>query len=61
MTLVHLLEPGDRVVAVADVYGGVYRMFSQVYQPKGYVFDWVSADDINAALAEHLDERTRMV
>jgi cystathionine gamma-lyase len=61
MTLVHLLEPGDRVVAVADVYGGVYRMFSQVYQPKGYVFDWVSADDINAAPAEHLDERTRMV
>jgi cystathionine beta-lyase/cystathionine gamma-synthase len=40
MTLVHLLEPGDRVVAVADVYGGVYRMFSQVYQPNGYVFDW---------------------
>src|SRR3954449_11912824 len=26
-TLMHLLNPGDRVVAVADVYGGVYRMF----------------------------------
>ena len=40
-TLMHLLNPGDRVVAVADVYGGVYRMFSQVYEPKGYHFDWV--------------------
>jgi cystathionine beta-lyase/cystathionine gamma-synthase len=60
-TLMHLLEPGDRVVAVADVYGGVYRMFSQVYEPKGYVFEWVAAEEINAGLAEHVDERTRMV
>ena len=34
-------SPGDRVVAVADVYGGVYRMFSQVYEPKGYEFECV--------------------
>jgi cystathionine beta-lyase/cystathionine gamma-synthase len=60
-TLMHLLEPGDRVVAVADVYGGVYRMFSQIYEPKGYVFDWVPADEINEGLAPHLDEKTRMV
>ncbi len=60
-TLIHLLEPADRVVAVADVYGGVYRMFSQIYEPKGYDFTWVPADEINAGLAEHLDERTRMV
>jgi cystathionine beta-lyase/cystathionine gamma-synthase len=60
-TLIHLLNPGDRVVAVADVYGGVYRMFSQVYEPKGYEFEWVPADEINAGLAAHLHERTRMV
>ena len=60
-TLMHLLEPGDRVVAVADVYGGVYRMFSQVYEPKGYLFDWVPAEEVNTNLAAHLDERTRMV
>jgi cystathionine beta-lyase/cystathionine gamma-synthase len=60
-TLMHLLSPGDRVVAVADVYGGVYRMFSQIYEPKGYAFEWVSADEINAGLAAHLDERTRIV
>jgi cystathionine gamma-synthase len=60
-TLMHLLNPGDRVVAVADVYGGVYRMFSQVYEPKGYLFEWVSAEEINTNLAAHLDERTRIV
>jgi cystathionine beta-lyase/cystathionine gamma-synthase len=60
-TIMHLLSPGDRVVAVADVYGGVYRMFSQVYEPKGYEFEWVPADELNANVAEHLDERTRFL
>src|SRR5215210_333168 len=57
-TLMHLVSPGDRVVCVNDVYGGVYRMFSQVYAPKGYDFDFVPADEINTNLREHLDERT---
>ena len=59
-TLMHLLDPGDRVVLIADVYGGVYRMTSQVYEPKGYVFDYVPADEFGN-LAAHLDERTKMV
>ena len=60
-TLMHLVNPGDRVVAVADVYGGVYRLFSQVYEPKGYEFEWVPADEVNENLAAHLDEQTRIV
>jgi cystathionine beta-lyase/cystathionine gamma-synthase len=60
-TIMHLVSPGDRVVAVNDVYGGVYRMFSQVYEPKGYDFTWVPASDIGTGLREHLDERTRIV
>jgi cystathionine gamma-synthase len=60
-TLMHLVSPGDRIVAVNDVYGGVYRLFSQVYEPKGYAFDWVPHEEINSNLAEHLDERTRIV
>jgi cystathionine beta-lyase/cystathionine gamma-synthase len=60
-TLMHLINPGDRVVAVNDVYGGVYRMFAQVYEPKGYAFDWVPHEEINTNLAAHLDERTRIV
>jgi cystathionine gamma-synthase len=60
-TLVHLVSPGERIVAVNDVYGGIYRMFSQVYEPKGYVFEWVPAAELSTSLAEHLDERTRLV
>jgi cystathionine beta-lyase/cystathionine gamma-synthase len=59
-TIMHLINPGDRVVLIADVYGGVYRMTSQVYEPKGYVFDYLPADEFGG-LADHLDERTRIV
>ena len=61
-TLMHLVDPGDHVVSVNDVYGGVYRMFSQVYEPKGYRFTYLSAEELSGAeLADHLDERTRIV
>jgi len=59
-TLMHLVDPGERVVLTADVYGGVYRMTSQVYEPKGYLFDYVPAEEFGN-LAEHLDDNTRMV
>jgi cystathionine beta-lyase/cystathionine gamma-synthase len=60
-TLMHLVSPGERVVAVNDVYGGVYRMFSQVYEPKGYRFSFLSAEEIGSGLAPHLDEGARIV
>jgi cystathionine gamma-synthase len=59
-TIMHLLNPGDRMVLIADVYGGVYRMTSQVYEPKGYVFDYLPAAEFDD-LGSHLDERTRIV
>jgi cystathionine gamma-synthase len=59
-TIMHLVNPGDRVVLIADVYGGVYRMTSQVYEPKGYAFDYLPADEFRN-LSEHLDDRTRIV
>src|SRR5437879_12069098 len=59
-TLMHLVDPGQRVVLIADVYGGVYRMTSQVYEPKGYQFEYVPADQF-PNLRDHLDENTRIV
>ncbi len=56
-TIMHLVSPGDRIVSVDDVYGGAYRLFSKVYAPKGYDFEFVPAD----AVAGAIDERTRLV
>jgi len=59
-TIMHLVDPGQRVVLIADVYGGVYRMTSQVYEPKGYLFDYVPAAEFGN-LGSHLDDDTRIV
>jgi cystathionine beta-lyase/cystathionine gamma-synthase len=60
-TLMHLVDPGEHVVLIADVYGGVYRMTSRVYEPKGYRFTYVPADEFDDALPSHLDADTRLV
>jgi cystathionine gamma-synthase len=56
-TIMHLVSPGERVICVNDVYGGVYRMFSQIYAPKGYEFDFAPG----AEIPDRIDERTRLV
>jgi cystathionine beta-lyase/cystathionine gamma-synthase len=60
-TLMHLVHPSEKVVSVNDVYGGVYRLFTQIYEPKGYSFEFLDVDTINTSLADHLDEKTRIV
>jgi cystathionine gamma-synthase len=47
-SIMHLLDPGDHVVCVNDVYGGTYRMFSQVYEPKGYRFTYAAPEQLSA-------------
>ncbi len=53
--LVHLLDPGDHVVCVNDVYGGTYRMFSQVYEPKGYRFSYVTPAELSSEPEAHVE------
>jgi cystathionine gamma-synthase len=56
-TVTHLVSPGERVVAVNDVYGGTYRLFSKVYGPKGYDIEFAPHDGV----VEAIDEHTRLV
>jgi cystathionine gamma-synthase len=60
-TIMHLVDPGDRVVCVNDVYGGIYRMFSQVYEPKGYRFSYLTPGELSGDTAAHLTEGARLV
>src|SRR5512133_983790 len=60
-TIMHLVDPGQRVVLIADVYGGVYRMTSRIYEPKGYRFTYVPAEEFDENLAAHLGDDVRLV
>src|SRR5258708_31279757 len=58
-TLMHLVDPGQRVVLIADVYGGVYRITPQVDEPNRCLFDYVPAPDVRN-LRPHPAANTRL-
>jgi cystathionine gamma-synthase len=60
-TVMHLVDPRERVVLIGDVYGGVYRMTSKVYEPKGYRFTYLPPEEFDETLAASLDEDVRLV
>lgn len=60
-TLMHLLEPGDHVLAMNDLYGGTWRLFERVRRrSSGLEFSFVDLADMDAARAAVTD-RTRMI
>ena len=51
--LMKMLRPGDHVVASNDLYGGTYRLFTQVFAPFGIEYSFVDmtrTDNVEAAL-----------
>ena len=59
-TLMLLLNPGDHVVYMEDVYGGTFRLFDKVLKRFGMTFTDVDASDVDQVEAAMTD-KTRMV
>lgn len=58
--VVKLLEAGDEVVAVDDIYGGTFRLYSFIYEKFGIKVKFVdTTDPVN--VAEAITERTKFV
>ncbi|MBB1284775.1 PLP-dependent transferase [Flavisolibacter sp. BT320] len=43
--VVKLLESGDEILAVDDLYGGAFRLFTQIYQKFGISVNYVDSTD----------------
>ena len=58
--VVKLLKSGDEILAVDDIYGGAFRLFTHVYQKFGITVNYV--DTTNADnVAEAITSRTKLV
>ncbi|NLX57761.1 MAG: PLP-dependent transferase [Phycisphaerae bacterium] len=55
-----LLRPGDHVVSAEHIYGGTYRLFEQVYIPRGISFTYVKGWQPEA-FADALRPNTKLV
>ncbi|MCD0470137.1 cystathionine gamma-synthase [Flavobacterium sp. JAS] len=53
-------KAGDEIIAMDDLYGGTYRMFSRIYKDSGIKFHFVDMTDI-AKLKSLINENTKLV
>ena len=59
-SVIKLLEAGDEIIAVDDIYGGAYRLFTHVYQKLGIKVHYVDTTEANNVL-EYINEKTKLV
>src|SRR5437879_1423805 len=59
-TLLLMLNPGDHVVYMEDVYGGTFRLFDKVLKRYGLTFSAVDASDLDA-VEKSVTPQTKMV
>lgn len=58
--VLRMLKQGDEVIAMDDLYGGTYRMFTRVYKDSGIKFHFVDMNDLEK-LESLFNENTKLV
>lgn len=59
-TIIRTLKPGDEVLSTNDLYGGTYRLFTQVYKDSGIKFRFINMQDIES-IASHINNNTKWI
>ena len=59
-SVMKLLKPGDEVIAMDDLYGGIYRMFVRIYQEYGIKFHFVDMTNYEK-FQSLINENTKLV
>lgn len=58
--VIKLLSAGDEIVAVDDIYGGAYRLFTHVYQKLGIKVHYVDTTEVDN-IATHINKKTKLI
>ena len=58
--VIKLLQPGDEVISTNDLYGGMYRMFTKVFEAYGIKFTFVDMTELSQIEAAMTD-KTKMI
>ena len=58
--VVKLLETGDEIIAVEDIYGGAFRLFEQVYRKFGIHVTYVDTSKVEAVF-NALTPKTKLI
>jgi cystathionine beta-lyase/cystathionine gamma-synthase len=58
--VIKLLQPGDEVIAAADMYGGTYRMFTKIFSKFNIKFHYVNMQD-GDAIKPYINSNTKLI
>ena len=58
--LLRSFKAGDEIIAMDDLYGGTYRMFTRIYKDSGIKFHFVDMNDI-AKFKSLINENTKLI
>ncbi len=58
--LMKTLKPGDHVISTNDLYGGTFRLMTQVFEPFGLTFTFTDLSDL-AVVADAFTEKTKLL
>lgn len=58
--VIKLLKSGDEILAVDDIYGGAFRLFTQVYEKFGIKVTYVDTSDLHQVSAA-INPRTKLI
>ncbi len=59
-SVLKLLSVGDEIVAVDDIYGGAYRLFTHVYEKLGIKVNYVDATEVEN-VANAVSNKTKLI
>ena len=59
-SVIKLLKAGDEIVAVDDIYGGAFRLFTHVYEKFGIKIHYLDTTDADNIL-DYINDKTRLV
>lgn len=58
--LLRLFKAGDEIIAMDDLYGGTYRLFTRLYKDSGIKFHFVDMNDLEG-FQKLINENTKLV
>lgn len=58
--LLRMFKAGDEIIAMDDLYGGTYRLFTRLYNNSGIKFHFVDMTDLDK-LQSLINENTKLV
>ena len=58
--IVKLLKPGDEVISTNDLYGGSYRLFTNIYEGFGVKFHFIGMENAST-IESYINDNTKLI